>query len=445
MAKKIKIATVLSILAIIACAACALMVVNGRQIDAVEKPCMSESSVSTATINWSAVKNADGYKIYIKSGDSEQYNLYTEIDDGTTVSYSLDRLTSATVYEIKITAFRYFLGEVYESKEARSLTVYTLPDAVSQNLQSPEEGVLTVSWDKQENVTGYQLEYSLDDSFETHDAKEVDADTNEIKIDGLTPEDVYYTRMRSFFTVNSENIYGQWSDTAHIKIRKKIVAGSNIDPNKPIVALSFDDGPGYGNDGKKSTTEQILDVLEEYGARATFFMCGSRINNSNVDCLKREIKLGCELGNHTYDHTDYGRKVTAKDIQKCNDTIKEKCGQEPTIFRCPGGIMTSTIQNECKQQGMPIAYWSVDTEDWKSKNPDAIYDKVMNNVYDGSIILMHDIYPTTVEAVKKVVPKLIEDGYQIVTVTEMLTVKNGGKAPEAGQQYIDYKTINNNT
>ena len=162
-------------------------------------------------------------------------------------------------------------------------------------------------------------------------------------------------------------------------------------------------------------------------------------------CAAPVLIIQMLIGNHTYDHTDYGRKVTAKDIQKCNDTIKEKCGQEPTIFRCPGGIMTSTIQNECKQQGLPIAYWSVDTEDWKSKNPDAIYDKVMNNVYDGSIILMHDIYPTTVEAVKKIVPKLIEDGYQIVTVTEMLTVKNGGKAPEAGQQYIDYKTINNNT
>jgi peptidoglycan/xylan/chitin deacetylase (PgdA/CDA1 family) len=69
----------------------------------------------------------------------------------------------------------------------------------------------------------------------------------------------------------------------------------------------------------------------------------------------------------------------------------------------------------------------------------------MNNVYDGSIILMHDIYPSTAEAVKKIVPKLIDDGYQVVTVSEMVTIKNNGKEIEAGQQYIDYNTINNNT
>ena len=107
-------------------------------------------------------------------------------------------------------------------------------------------------------------------------------------------------------------------------------------------------------------------------------------------------------------------------------------------------MITSVMKEQCKKEGMPIAYWSVDTEDWKSKNPDKIYDAVNKQVYDGAIILMHDIYPSTVEAVKKIVPKLIEDGYQIVGVSEMLAVKNG-EMPTPGEQYVDYKTINNNT
>lgn len=93
---------------------------------------------------------------------------------------------------------------------------------------------------------------------------------------------------------------------------------------------------------------------------------------------------------------------------------------------------------------MIIAYWSVDTEDWKSRNPAQIISRAEHGAYDGSIILMHDIYGSTADAVEKIVPALVKKGYQIVTVSEMIQAKTG-KAPQAGQQYIDYKTINNDT
>lgn len=446
MTKKIKTVTICSIIFIIICACCALAVVNGQSIDVVESANMEANTDESITVNWKKVKNAEGYRIYIKNKDTDEYELFKEIEGEDTVSYNFEELGGGTVYDIEVTAFKHFNKKLYESEKAQSLTVYTLPGKVKQNTISPKEGILTVKWSEVKNAKGYEVEYSKDKEFEDKATEEfADGKTTEFKLDKLTPKDVYYSRVRAYIEIDDKKVYGEWSDTSETEIKEKFVMGADIDPKKPIVALSFDDGPGYPCDGNASTTAQILDVLEEYGARATFFMCGSRVDKSNVECLKREIELGCELGNHTYDHQHYGKKVTPNDISKCSNWIKEKCGQAPTIFRCPGGMITSVIKDECKKEGMPLAYWSVDTEDWKSKDPNKIYDVVNKQVYDGAIILMHDIYPTTVEAVKKIVPKLIEDGYQIVGVTEMIAIKNGGEKPIPGEQYVDYKTINNNT
>ena len=442
MAKKIKIFTGIIIACIVIGACTAIIVVNGKSIDVVNSLEMAESTSNSISIKWSEVKNAEGYYIYSldeKSGKSEKI---ADVQDSTVCSYELKNVESGAIYKIRVTAYKFFNNKEYESEEAQTITVYALPSAFDISAASPEEGILTVKWEKQKNVAGYELEYSKNKDFSDCITKTLTK--NSFKAEKLKPKDIYYSRARSFIKIDDENIYSEWSEVCKTKIKEKIVMPANIDPNKPIVALSFDDGPAYDQNGKNST-EEILKVLEEYGAKATFFMCGSRIAESNKKCLKKELEIGCEIGNHTYDYTHYGKSVTANDIRKGSNAIRKACGQNPTIFRCPGGMMTSTIQKECEKEGMPIAYWSVDTEDWKSKNANSVYKTAVKYVYDGSIILMHDIYPSTAEAVKKIVPKLIEDGYQIVTVSEMLAVKNGGKAPKAGQQYIDYKTINNNT
>ena len=165
---------------------------------------------------------------------------------------------------------------------------------------------------------------------------------------------------------------------------------------------------------------------------------------NNPDNVKRKVALGCEIGNHTYDHKHYGKDVTAKDIRKGSDAIKNACGQYPTCFRSTGGNTTEKIRNECRAQGMPIYYWSLDTEDWKSRDKKKIYKKVIKNVKDGDIILMHEIYPSTAKAVEKLVPKLISMGYQLVTCEELMLAKTGAVG-KPGTQYVNAKEIKNDT
>lgn len=441
--KKIQIYTVLAIIIVLAISASLIYFVDGTTIDKVKHFEMYENTENSVTINWKKVHKAQGYRIYSLDESSNEFKKIADIESPKECTYKIENLDGGTVYKLKATAYKTFLKNEYESDESDVITAYTMPNTPNTAVYSENEGILNIRWKQDGNAEGYLVEYSLNEDFS--DSKTVETTEFNFKQESLKPKDVYYVRCKSYITVDGKMVYSQWSEPKSVEIMDKIIMPSDIDPSKPMVALTFDDGPGYADKNNNITTKQILDVLEKYGARATFFMCGSRINGSNEDLLKRELELGCELGNHTYDHTHYGKKVTAEDISKCSEKIKDASGQYPTVFRCPGGIMSNEIQKECKKENLPIVYWSVDTEDWKSKDVKSVFKNATNKVYDGSIILMHDIYPSTVQAVEKIVPKLIKDGYQLVTVSEMIEAKNDGKAPQAGQQYTDAKTINNNT
>lgn len=440
--KKIKAFTISLIMVIILAAVSAIAVVNGKSVDSVDGINIGDVTSTSVDLIWNPVEHADGYMIYQLKKEDSTYKEIADINQGDRCTYTVGNIDPGSIIDLKITAYKNFNNKKYESKAADEITVYCLPDMPVVSAYSPEISVFFAEWQKQNNAAGYEIEYSKDKDFK--EKTEETLTDNSFTLEKATPGATYYIKVRAFIEVFGERVYSEWSKTNSVKIRNKVGSHSDLDPNKPIVALTFDDGPAYYN-GKSNTTKEILDVLEKYGAKATFFMVSSRIADENKGLLKRELELGCELGNHTYDHKNYGKNVNATAIQAGINAIRKACGQEPTIFRCPGGIMSPSIQKECERQGVPIAYWSVDTEDWKTKDPEKIYKTTMNNVYDGAIILMHDIYPTTAQAVKRIVPKLISEGYQITTVTEMITVKNGGKPPKSGQQYIDYKTINNNT
>ena len=201
----------------------------------------------------------------------------------------------------------------------------------------------------------------------------------------------------------------------------------DVDGNKPMVALTFDDGPSV-------YTDSILDTFEKYGQRCTFFVVGDRIS-WNEDQTIREAALGCEQGNHTFGHN---RLTTLTDVEmkeKLKGTDEELIrvtGKPSTCLRPPEGKWNETLQAVC---GCPIILWSVDSRDWETKNTNSTINQVVGEVKDGDIVLMHDLYKSTADAVIEIVPALLNDGFQLVTVEEMGIIRTDGAGLEDGKIY----------
>jgi peptidoglycan/xylan/chitin deacetylase (PgdA/CDA1 family) len=439
MSRKIRIAGLSIIVLIIIAMFCTMGVVQAKTVANVEKTVITNSNASSVGLSWKKVSAADGYYIY-QSTDSKNFEKVATINDPSSIEYSAKDLTQATKYDFYVTAFKKSKSGV-ESKEYQVISACTLPLQQNVKASSPDAGQLDITWDSNESASGYQLEYVEGDGSDFSSAQKVNVKDNktvEQLISDLTAKKTYSVRVRSYLTYNDETLNGEWSKTACVEIADKIAMSSDIDPTKPMIALTFDDGPGYN-----TASDKILDVLEKYNARATFFMVGKNAAD-HPENLKRKVEMGCEIGNHTYAHDHYGKNVTASDIKKASEAIYKACGQYPTAFRSTGGNTTDVILKECKAENMPLYYWSIDTEDWKSRDANKIYNKVMKNVGDGDIILMHEIYDSTAEAVEKMVPKLIEQGYQLVTCEELIQAKTG-KNPQVAQQYVNATTINNKT
>lgn len=207
---------------------------------------------------------------------------------------------------------------------------------------------------------------------------------------------------------------------SYLKISLQGVARSEIvrelDPNKPMIALTFDDGPHWTN------TKKVVDLLTEYNARSTFFMVGNRVEE--LPGVVQYVKeAGNEVASHTYSHKDLANvseDVFWSEIRKANEAIYAAIGETPVYLRPPYGS-----RNEFVMNNMPLiaVCWNVDSEDWKSKDRDTIVKQVMKDAGDGKIVLMHDIHTFTVEAVELLLPKLVAAGYQIVTVEELFYYK----------------------
>ncbi|MCH7322801.1 polysaccharide deacetylase family protein [Solibacillus sp. MA9] len=179
------------------------------------------------------------------------------------------------------------------------------------------------------------------------------------------------------------------------------------------IALTFDDGP------HPKVTLQILEILERYNAKATFFVVGNEVKK-NPKILKSVADAGHEIGNHTYNHT----KLTTLPLQKAklqidstDAVIKATIGHNATVFRPPYGAYDKTIINQLK---VPNILWTIDTLDWKHRDPKKTLAAVQKNARNGSIILMHDIHQTTADALDPILATLQEQGYEFVTVSEII-------------------------
>lgn len=215
----------------------------------------------------------------------------------------------------------------------------------------------------------------------------------------------------SELSVNIPLIFSKEEET--ISISKQ--SSSAIDPAKPIVALTFDDGPSH-------YTEEILETLKKHEVCATFFILGNKVENYK-EVLKKSIEYQNELGNHSYNHKWLSRLPvnSLKDqIEKTQQILQETLSYQPKYLRPTYGSVNDRIR---KNTELKIVLWTVDTKDWKIKSIDRIVQKATTNIEDGDIILMHDIFERSAKALEKIIPTLKEQGFQFVTISELEEIK----------------------
>ena len=190
-----------------------------------------------------------------------------------------------------------------------------------------------------------------------------------------------------------------------------------------VIALTFDDGPG-------PYTAHLLDVLDQYGAKATFFLIGSKVS-SQANVVRSIHARGHQLGNHSWSHPELPKLPVdqiAGEIDRTNDAIKQATGVTPSILRPPYGAVNGVVLEQLRLRGMSSILWSVDTRDWADRNSDIVCSRAVAGARPGAVILMHDIHQTSVGAVPCILSALKQQGYSFVTVQGLL----GNTTPGAG-------------
>ena len=190
-----------------------------------------------------------------------------------------------------------------------------------------------------------------------------------------------------------------------------------------VIALTFDDGPG-------PYTAQLLDILDQHSAKATFFLIGSKVS-SQANVVRSIHARGHQLGNHSWSHPELPKLPVdqiAGEIDRTNDAIKQATGVTPAILRPPYGAVNGVVLEQLRLRGMSSILWSVDTRDWADRNSQIVCSRAVAGARPGAIILMHDIHQTSVNAVPCILSALKQQGYSFVTVQGLL----GNMAAGAG-------------
>ena len=341
------------------------------------------------------------------------------------------------------------LSNIYKDSNKNSELVTTIDKGNKVNIIKSSENYSLIKYNKKE---GYILNKYLSDDIVADsgytDTLETVYATEEVSIKKSTKDDseeLVKLALGDSITRIGTNDDG-WSEVVYDN-QKGFVKSSylsltklsrriNIDKNKNInakggmVALTFDDGPNPSSSGR------ILDTLEKYHVVATFFDLGKLVL-AYPDVVKREEALGCEVGSHSYDHPNLNN-LSVEGIQaqvtNSKNAFVSVLGHDVDIMRPPYGNANDLVKSIIPY---PLINWNVDTLDWKSRNKDAIVNEVrkIGNL-DGKIILMHSIYETTADAVEVIVPELINEGYQLVTVSELAYYKGSELSP--GVKYFGF-------
>lgn len=250
-------------------------------------------------------------------------------------------------------------------------------------------------------------------------AKENQVSEEELKLSKITEKGVEidvlgkkinYKYDDTSFVMKNENI------KTLLKYEKINVEERELDPNKPMIALTFDDGPNPGN------ADKILAALEKVGGRATFFQLGS-LMEQYPETVRKIVESGSEVASHSYKHdllTNEPLEDAVADVQSVNDIFFSITGNEIKLLRPPYGSYSKEIEEAITEK---IVLWNVDTRDWESRNTQKTIETTKKYAYDGAIVLLHEIYSSTASAAEELINYYHEQGYQLVTVSELYEMK----------------------
>ena len=375
-------------------------------IQYLSRPVVTASTVSTTSVSlqWKAVDGAKEYIVYVKNDAGKWETLKTVTD----TNYTAKNLTMGQTYSFAVRAVN---GTAKSTRSAGVSAKATFP-APEYTVKLKSGKGIEISWKAMDGAASYRV-YRRENNGSW---KTLKTTTSTSYVDTSGKNGVTYEyAVRAFELKKAGGVYG-------IRAMGKKAVYSKVDPTKPMVALTFDDGPSI-------YTKEILDQLEKYNAHATFFVVGNRVS-TYASTVNRAYNIGCEIGNHSWSHPDLA-SISVKDmkseISKTDAAIENVIGKKAALLRPPYGSVDSDVK---AYAGKPLIHWSIDTLDWKTRNSNSTISSVLNNVRDGSIVLMHDIYSATKTAAVSLIPTLIDRGYQLVTVSELAAyhgtnLKNG--------------------
>lgn len=379
----------------------------------ISKPIITEAQnvANGIRLVWSASEGCQGYAVFRKDYGTSDWGLIGVVPGGNTLEYTDSKVLNTKAYSYTVRALWNKNLSAYDEK---GVTVRFLeaPQSLVCDPDTASGNVLT--WKNNGSASTFIVYRKLASDRWRPIGMTVENRFADKKAD---PKQTYYYTVQAYTSSTYISGYGEIVST-----------GKYYSPEAKLVALTYDDGPS------ESITNGVLDLLEMCGGKATFFVVGENIEMNN-SALTRAAQMGCEIGTHTFSHIDLpsNDEATIRDeIETTDELVKKYTGNPTYIARAPGGAIddvSGAIVNK------PFYYWSIDTRDWESKDAASVIDIVQSSVEDGDIILMHDIYDSTLEASEVLIPWLISEGYQLVTVSELLT--HNGVKPQPGVTYFD--------
>lgn len=360
-----------------------------------KKKIKNDNNVNELNIDYGYTQKDNIYSIHIRTysytGDDNEYYYSDEIiyiDESTNKEMAIDNLVKDDIYDALIDSCYKALKEnlnikLYEDK--------TIKEAL-HNLK--ENAILTFSQDSL---------FVIIPPFIVSDCE------NDISIN-IDYSDVYEYLNSDYFTFDKKEMEEIKASNGSNSRDKKFFK------DKKLLAITFDDGPNY------KVTSGLLDELGKRNARVTFFLVGNRIS-SQISLIKRMYESGHTIASHTYDHkrlTKLEKDQIINEIDRTNELLKSITGEDVKYLRPPYGSYDKDV---LEQIDMSFILWNVDTEDWKTKNAEKVCQNIIDNAEDGNIILLHDLYQTSVDGAICAIDKLQDEGYAFVSIDELISLK----------------------